>query len=231
MWDSPNILVQAARLLNAIAVVLLLYGIGYFVMHLPIFPINQIRLQGDLTHVTRNQVEAIVARELRGNFFTINLTRARLGFEKLPWVRQVRVKRIWPDRLEIGIEEHLPLARWQNLALINTYGEVFEAATNLPLPVFYGPRDSAMQMTLQFDKFQKILMPVNQQVRELYLNPRQSWRIQLTTGTQLELGRQTVESRLKRWVATYPVLQKITADSSIWVDLRYPNGLALRLSS
>ena len=33
----------------------------------------------------------------------------------------------WPDRLEVDVEEHVALARWNDAALVNTHGEVFAA--------------------------------------------------------------------------------------------------------
>jgi cell division protein FtsQ len=49
------------------------------------------------------------------------------------------LRRRWPDKLEVVIEEHQALARWGNVALVNTHGELFYAATNKELPVFLGP--------------------------------------------------------------------------------------------
>ena len=50
---------------------------------------------------------------LRGTFFTVNLDQARRSFEKLPWVRHAEVRRQWPARLDVTIEEHKPVARWE----------------------------------------------------------------------------------------------------------------------
>ncbi|NIO43256.1 MAG: FtsQ-type POTRA domain-containing protein, partial [Burkholderiales bacterium] len=80
----------------------------------------------NVAHVTREQVRTIVVDELRGTFFTIDLQGAQTAFEKLPWVRRVDIRRRWPDRLVVAIEEHRELARWGNTALVNLHGELFE---------------------------------------------------------------------------------------------------------
>ena len=49
-----------------------------------------------------------------GTFFTVDLERRVDAFGALPWVRKVEVRRQWPDRLEVVIEEHRPLARWND---------------------------------------------------------------------------------------------------------------------
>ena len=67
MWDRPQLLNWIANFLYALATVLLLYGVIYVVVHLPIFPLREVRVDGQLSHVTREQVKLIVARHLTGN--------------------------------------------------------------------------------------------------------------------------------------------------------------------
>ena len=128
MWDKPDILNRLSDLLVVAALLGLLYGGAAWVVQLPIFPITEVRVATPLTHVTREQVESIVRREVRGNFFTLHLSSTRLAFEKLPWVRRADVRRQWPGALEVVLTEHVPLARWGKSALVNVHGEVFEAA-------------------------------------------------------------------------------------------------------
>ena len=53
-------------------------------------------------HVNREQMKLIVAKHLKGNFFTLDLIKTRDAFEKLPWARNVSVRRRWPDKLRCG---------------------------------------------------------------------------------------------------------------------------------
>ena len=109
MWDNATALMRTAALVYSAAGLLIVYGAIHYVVHLPVFPLREIRVTGDVGHVTEEQVAAVITRELRGNFFTVDLAHAREAFEKLPWVRKVNVRRQWPDRLEFAVEEHRPL--------------------------------------------------------------------------------------------------------------------------
>ena len=52
-------------------------------------------------------------RRLRGNFFS-PIWRCGAGpLESCPWMRRADVRRIWPARLEVRVEEHRPAARWE----------------------------------------------------------------------------------------------------------------------
>ncbi|HCA27274.1 MAG TPA: cell division protein FtsQ, partial [Betaproteobacteria bacterium] len=72
MWDKPEIMLWLADLLFALAAILLLYTVLFVLIHLPLFPVREIQVNGRLHHVTRQQVQYIVNRELAGNFFTMD---------------------------------------------------------------------------------------------------------------------------------------------------------------
>src|SRR5712671_4691695 len=103
MWDRPDILNRIANALFAAACMLVAYSAVHYLARLPVFALREVRVMNELIHVTPDQVETVVARELTGNFFTLDLERARAGFEKLPWARKVNVRRQWPDRLEVAL--------------------------------------------------------------------------------------------------------------------------------
>ena len=65
------------------------------------------------------------------------------------------------------------------------------------------------------------------------LTPRYAWQIKLRSGLSIVLGRDTselpVEARLARFVAVYPQTLGRIPQRHEYVDLRYPNGFALRV--
>lgn len=228
MWDDAPTLRMTANLLFALAAGLILYGAAHYVVHLPIFPLRDIRLTGDVEHVTREQVEAVVTGELRGNFFTVDLEQARAAFEKLPWVRTVNVRRQWPDRLEFSVQEHRPVARWGSTALVSAQGEVFEAAINATLPVLHGPEGTALEVVSRFQAFQQALEPIGKNVVQVTLSARRAWILKLNDGMALELGRDNLESKLANFVAAYDRTVARLPQLPNYIDLRYTNGFAVR---
>lgn len=229
LWHRPESLNRVADLLFAAALLLAIYGALLYVVRLPIFPIRQIQLSGGVTHVTREQIEAVARRELKGNFFTIDLAASRRAFEKLPWVRAVQIRRHWPGRLDVALEEHVPLARWGGVALVNLQGEVFEAAFDGTLPVFMGPTGTAKEMAIQYELFRRRLAEIGKRPVHVQLNQRQAWQVKLDDGAVLELGREQIEARLSRFLAAYdrtvaPLRRRVE-----YIDLRYANGFAVRI--
>lgn len=228
MWDKPTLLNWIASLLFALSVVVMLYATLFAVVHLPIFPLREVKVDGELSHVNREQVKLIVAKHLKGNFFTLDLVKARNAFEKLPWARNVSLRRRWPDTLEVMIEEHQALARWGTIALVNTHGELFHAASGSDLPMFYGPGDGVIEVASQYGEFSKILKTANLEIANLALTPRRAWEVTTTDGMVVELGRIEMQPRLEKFVSVYSRTIAGLSMKVTYADVRYPNGFAVR---
>jgi cell division protein FtsQ len=239
MWDNADVLNGCANALYALAAAALIYAGAHTLVHSPLLPLRQVALQGDLTHVTREQAEGAARMAASGTFFSVDLDAVRRAFEGLPWVRRVEVRRLWPDRIEVSIEEHAALARWgadtQPRRLVNTYGEVFEGELRDAerLPQFAGPAGSAEELTRRYAAFRQTLAPLALEPRQVLLSPRYAWQLRLSNGLTLELGRdqlkEPVLQRLARFVAVYAQTLGSLKRRIEYVDLRYPSGFALRV--
>jgi cell division protein FtsQ len=229
MWDRPQTLNAVADALLAVATLLAVYAAVVFVIHLPLFPLREVRVTGMPVHVTAEQIEAVVKRELKGNFFTLNLIATRGAFERLPWVRKADVRRQWPDRLDVTLEEHIPIARWGNLGLVNAQGEVFEAAFPGKLPLFIGPPGSAKEIAIQYEYFRRSLAAIDRVPAQVQVSQRGAWQLRLEDGPMLELGREQIEVRLAKFIAAYERTIGRLARRIDYVDLRYANGFAVRI--
>lgn len=229
MWDRTALMNVAASALYGIGLVLALYLAWGLAARLPVFALREVRIDSELKHVTRDQIENVVRRELRGNFLTVDLVATRAAFERLPWVRRVSVRREWPSGLGIGIEEHVPLARWANTALVNTHGEVFRAAYDGELPVFIGPEGAAREIAIQYRYFLRSLEAIGERPVQVRVTPRRAWQLRLESGLIVELGREQLEARLARFVAVHGRTVGRIGRRIDRVDLRYSNGFAVRV--
>ena len=229
MWDRPDLLNSAASALYGLGILLaLIVGVAV-VVRLPVFPLREIRLESAPAHVTRDEIERHMKGTIRGNFFTLDIESIRTSFLRIPWVRSVELRRRWPDRLDVTLEEHVPLARWAPAALVNTHGEVFKARYGEPLPLFTGPEGASKEMAIQYEFFRRGLSSIGQRPAELLVSPRRAWRLRLESGITLELGREHIEARFGRFVANYERALETLDQDIQYVDLRYANGFAVRV--
>src|ERR1051325_9443404 len=112
MWDNPRLLNMAAGALVGIAVFMFaIVGVA-LLLRTPFLPVTAIELTHALGKTTRAEIKAAARAHIRGNFFAVSPAEVRAGLEALPWVRRASVRRVWPDRLEVTLEEHVAFARW-----------------------------------------------------------------------------------------------------------------------
>lgn len=230
MWHKPRLMNWVSSLLFSLGALSLMYAAVFVIVHLPIFAIERVRLVNPLQHVTQEQVEFVLKNEMRGNFFTVNLDHMVSAFEKLPWVEEVSLRRRWPDVLEIVLVEHQPLARWGDAALLDAHGQRFSAATDEDLPVFHGEPGTELEMIEGYRRFSTLLLNTGREIDELWLTDRRAWTVRLDNGLTMQLGRDEVDQRLERFVEVFD-RTLATLPRLDYVDLRYPNGFAVRMKA
>jgi cell division protein FtsQ len=231
MWDNPRLLNYVAGILTGIALLIFMLAGLKLLLRPDLFPLREITVRGALLHTSAAQIEQATRGTLSGNFFSVDLAAVRESIEQLPWVRQVIVRRVWPDGLEVSIEERVALARWGDNALVDSYGERFDGQSSAALPTFIGPPGSEADVTRHYRRFAALLAPLRDPPVRVVLTPRYAWQLRLRSGLRVMLGRDAgelpVEARLARFVAAYPQTLAKLPQRHEYVDLRYPNGFAL----
>jgi len=228
MWDKPHVLRMGTFVLIGISAVLLVYSLLHYAMQLPVFRLRAVQLTHAPQQVDVNQLNQVVKRTVEGSFFTVDIELTRRAFEQLPWVRKVSVRRHFPWSLEVTLEEHVPLARWNDVALVNTYGEVFAGQSKLVLPEFNGEPEMSAQVADMYVAMSKQLGVLQRKIVQVNLSSRFAWQLKLDNGMQIELGREQMQQRLERFVAVYPYSLATLSRKIGFVDLRYRNGFAAR---
>ena len=236
------------RLMNATAALLAVIGVGVlaallmiWLMRQPLFAVKSIRIEGDLTHNSALTIRANAAPRLAGNFFTMDLAAGRRAFEAVPWVRQAVLQRVWPNRLSVRLEEHRAVALWAGAGdasdkLVNSFGEVFEAnlgdVEDEALPMLRGPEAASVQMLAMLVRLQPVLATLEARIDALELSGRGSWKLELDTGAEVELGRGSddeVIERTQRFVATVTQVTSRYQRPLQAADLRHNDAYAVRL--
>jgi len=234
MWDNPRLLNAAAGFLTALASMVFVLAAVLLLQRSTLFPLREMTVRGSLAHTSGADIERAVHGRIDGNFFAVDLAQVRAALEGLPWVRDAEVRRVWPDRLEATLEEHVALARWAGGGLVDVLGERFDGASDAALPQFAGPPGTEAAVARRYRRFGEILAPLGAVPARVTLSPRYAWRLRLADGLAVELGRDApddpVEARLARLVAAWPLTLGRMQKKHEYVDLRYPNGFALRLA-
>lgn len=246
--QAPSIPVDV-RLMHITATVLfvacaalLAAALGWWALRHPVFAIGGIVVHGDMSHNSAATLRANVAPRLAGNFFTVDLQKAREAFEAVPWVRQAIVKRQFPNRLRVELQEHEPQAFWggdSESRLVNTFGEVFDAnpgdVEQDDMPRLVGPEGSAAQVLAMYRGLKPLLERLELGIEQVVLSGRGGWSLHLDSGATVELGRGTTEEVLARSQRFAQTLTQVTAkygrrpEALVTADLRHTDGYAVKL--
>ena len=233
---------QTASALFVLFALLLVGMLALWVLRQPVFAVRAIAVTGEVTHSNAVTVRANVASQLSGTFFTMDLDRARQAFEALPWVRKAVVRREFPNRLKIVLQEHKPFAYWGvegDSRLLNNFGEVFEANVDeveqADLPRLNGPDGQGAAVLAMYQTLQPLFAGMDMALEQLELSGRGGWRVQLDTGATLELGGGSVAEVLERTQRFLKTLTQVTSrygrtpEALETADLRHEDGYAIRL--
>ncbi|MDO6686913.1 MULTISPECIES: cell division protein FtsQ/DivIB [unclassified Agarivorans] len=191
-------------------------------------PMNRLLVSGKRDYVLDNELqESLAALPEAGNFFSLNVSEVKQQLELLPWVKQVTVRKQWPDKLSIALREQQVVARWNNAALLNKQGQIFEAPQQRvvnKLATLSGPDEQAGAVLTTFEQLQRVLQRHQLIIVGLALNERHAWQVELAGGMVLKLGKEDKLNRIERFVAVYPQLKQ---DAVEYIDLRYDTGFAV----
>ena len=97
-----------------------------------------------------------------------------------------------------------------------------------------GPAGSEKDVVARLADFRQWFAPLKLNPVDVALSSRYAWTVKLDNGMTVELGREqnktTLKDRVARLVQIYPQLLSRLQNRIESVDMRYPNGLALKAS-
>jgi cell division protein FtsQ len=240
-WRDARVLERLSAAFVAFALVAGVCAVAVWAMGRPVFDLRAasvapIDAERPLRHVSDRSLAQALRASVKGSFFSTELEAVRERVESVAWVRRASVRRVWPDRLEVRIEEHRPLALWHDGRLVNTYRELFsanldEAEADGPLPQLAGPPGSEAEVVDRFLAATRLLEPLSREPVSVTMSERRAWRMQLDDGTVLLLGREqpkSIDERIARWVDAYPTTTARLGHRAGVIDMRYQNGFAIR---
>jgi len=197
-------------------------------------PIHNVKITGTYTHINQNALRETIMPFVQKGFLGTDTTSLQDRLQQLPWVYSATVQRIWPDTLTIALTEQQAIARFNTNTLLNPYGELFTvdpSTMSTDLPLFIAAPGQQVLLWHTYQQFTAIVAQLGLKITILGLDARQSWRLQLSNGLILLLGKVDPAQRLARFVTIYPQAIANKSAAVNYVDLRYTNGMAVGLKN
>lgn len=195
-------------------------------------PIENIKIEGKFENLLQQDIQKTIKAILHGGYFTVDIDAIRNALIKLPWVEDVSIRRHWPAGLDIIVTEKRPIAYWGKDKLLSDRGELFSpeiVSHELTLPQLNGPDDLHKTVWLFLKDTNKKIQELEVVVKQLDLDNRRSWEIRLSNNVVVKLGRENTDIRLQRFIKVFKLDDTLNMQDIELIDLRYPNGFAMRL--
>ncbi len=193
-------------------------------------PLSKVIIQGDLQYVTDNDVQnALGSLQHIGTFMSQDVLELQHTIEQIPWVEHASIRKQWPDTVKVFITEHQVEAIWNGNLLLDRNGIVFDGDVGLlkhDYVKLYGPDGTGPELIEVWKKYTPVLRELGRSISSLVLNDRRAWQIILDNGIRLELGKESLDERIKRFVFLYRYFGKKVEKIS-YIDLRYDTGAAV----
>ncbi len=194
-------------------------------------PLRVVEVNGEFRYLQRGEIQQTVVKAIDGGFFTCDMQKLRRAVLDMPWVEEVSIRRVWPDKLSMNVVEQVPLARWGDDALISVQGRVFapsSVAAFGELVRLNGPKGNEKRVVSFYRAVASRATKRELRVTEVELDQRRHWWLRFEGGLTVSLGREDVDERLTQFFRVYPSLASQSARQPERVDMRYAHGFAVR---
>jgi len=193
-------------------------------------PVRYVRIEGAFQYIAKEKVKQVLKEQVNNGLYNADIQQIQLSVNQLPWIESVRVKRVWPDAIDIRIVEQTPVVRWRGEGLLNLNGEVF-VPDNISefsgLPLVSGPVGNERKLLEIMKGLDVALSDRQMELVEFLVNERRAWSIKLKNGVEIILGRNEPLSKFQRFLKTVTLIGEEQIEKIVVVDLRYSNGYAV----
>lgn len=195
-----------------------------------LMPIRYVRVEGEIRNLDAEAFERALLPLTQVGYLLVDMRGIENAAKSFPWLDRVQVTRLWPDTLLLKIVEQKPVARTRDGSLINDRGGRFSPGNiqaYAKLPMLDGPPGQEKQLLNTLYLLNGKLNQKGMRVDALRLTGRRAWSAHLTSGMEIEFGKQDPVLALERLLGLLPRLGEARAAALQKVDLRYPNGFAV----
>ncbi|MGJ3493068.1 Cell division protein FtsQ [Piscirickettsia salmonis] len=206
---------------------------GYIKLKNPdVLPIRTVKIVGDYNFVARQLLIKKIMPFVHGGFFSINISEIQGAALAFPGVKEVYVKRVWPQTIIINIQPEKILGRWADHYLLTDSGNLVmikdQKIRDQYLPLFTAPLGDELKIVNFYQQSLPLLKQLPWQVKNVMLSDGLQWSIRFNNNTIVKLGQRDVQLRLQRLVEVFPQLFANSEKRVNYIDMRYTKGMTVK---
>ena len=195
------------------------------------FPITQVSVIGATKEVNASQLENDILDDLNSSFFALKLDQLADQVEMHSWVAEATLRRVWPNKIEVFIREHQPVALWNENALMSANGVVFKVATTVPyqnLVKISGKQRDSRELLFSLSDLNQLIAKYD--VYPVDYDYRKAGELKVLFNNSLEVifSLEDKQVQFKRFAALLANGFMSNEKNVQRIDMRYSNGFSVK---
>jgi cell division protein FtsQ len=195
------------------------------------FTVQTVTLEGR-AETAPKEIGRMLGIQVGDPMLYVDVDEARARIEALPWVKSAEVRRVWPDKIVVRIQERRPVALWQMdgaVAVIDASGKPISGEdpvrfAELPLVVGKGAETQVGALLALIATQPNLKLRVKAAVRV----GERRWNLRLANGVEVRLPEEGAEAALAELVRLEREDNVLARDIKA-IDLRFPDRFIVKL--
>jgi len=198
-----------------------LYISDYFV-----YPIEEVEVTSTTSNYDTEKINDVVVSIYGQDLLSLDLSDIKRSITSDEWIRDVEIKKSFPDTLEIIIIPQQPYAIYNSKIMMLDGTVIGNSSLSLDLPIIVDhTNDSLSSMNIMIHT-RKLLQKNDLDIKKVEIHDA---LIKVFTSTNIFISdRINYEVNLKRLVITFQDLQRLFKREIKSIDMRYSNGFAIK---
>ena len=191
-----------------------------------VYPIEEIEITSTNSNHNTEKINEIVASIKGQDLLSLDLSDIKRSIRSDDWIRDVEIKKSFPDTLEIIIIPQQPFAIY-NSKIMMIDGTVIKASSlPLDLPIIIDHTNDSLSSMNTMILTSKQLQKIGLDIKKVEIHDS---LIKVFTSTNTLISdRVNYEVNLNRLIITFQDLKKLFKREIKSIDMRYSNGFAIK---
>ena len=209
-----------------IIIIFFLLSLILYVSDSFVYPIEEVKITSTSSNYDTEKINDIVATIQGQDLLSLDLSDIKRSISSDDWIRDVEIKKSFPDTLEIIIIPQQPFAIY-NSKIMMMDGTVIEAPSlPIDLPIIIDHTNDSQSSMNTMILTGKLLQKIGLDIKKVEIHES---LIKVSTSTNMLISdRVNYEVNLNRLVITFHDLKKLFKREIKSIDMRYSNGFAIK---
>lgn len=196
------------------------------------FSVASIEIRG-LAEADSTEISDRIDVTQTSSLLMVDAERARARIAEIPWISDVSVKKLYPNRIVVNLTERMPFALWQDdgkVKVVDKTGAVMSDVLdtrNAGLPLVVG--QGANGRVAEAVELMNAAPAIRPKIRAAVLVAERRWNLVTVDGIEIMLPEDQPAAALAR-VASLHETRKLLDRDLVVVDMRVADRLFVRLS-